>query len=177
MPMRCLSPPLKAWGVATHVFGAQTDTGEQGGYAVFQLLAGGDIVDFEGVADDIDYGHAGVEGVERILEDHAYLLAVRLHFIVGEGPQVDHFAVMVLEEDLAAGEVIGAQDAAAGGRLAAAALADEAHSLTLQDIEGDIIDGLDVTDCAAEKAGCDWKPFLQVSDIQKDVAGGSAAVL
>ena len=140
-------------GVAAHVFGAQADTGEERCDAVLQFFAGGDIVDFEGVADDVDNRHAWIEGVEGVLKDHAQLLTIRLHLIVGQGSQVDHFAVMILEEYLAAGEVVGAQDAAAGCCFAAAALADQAHGLALKDVEGDIIDSLDMADRAAEEAG------------------------
>jgi hypothetical protein len=135
------------------------------------------LVDPEGVANDIANRHAGIERVERILKDHAHLLAIRLHLIVGQGSQIDHFTIMILEQDLTAGQVVGAQNAAAGSCLAAAALPHQAHGFTLQDLEGNIVNRLDMTDRAPEEPGHDWKPLLQIPDIQQDILSSGVAVL
>src|SRR3989304_5396846 len=62
---------------------------------------------------------------------------------------------------------------AAGGRLAAAALAHQTQSLASPDLEGKAVDGFHVGDLALEdEAGRDREVDPQVADVDEDVALG-----
>ena len=64
---------------------------------------------------------------------------------------------------LAAGRFDQPQDCPAGGRLAAAAFADEAERLAAVDVEADAVDGADVIDRPAEEATPDGEMDLRFS--------------
>ncbi|MCY1456072.1 hypothetical protein D9M71_732670 [compost metagenome] len=74
-----------------------------------------------------------------------------------------------------------AQDRQAQGRLARAALANDAQGLALGQIEVDAVDRLDVIDGAPQQALLDREPDAQVLDLQhrcaRRVAGRAAAGL
>src|SRR5262249_28996440 len=58
------------------------------------------------------------------------------------------------------------QDAAAGGGLAAAGLADEAQRLATTDREGHVVHGFDDAPAGAEKTAGDLEVLLEVTDFQ-----------
>ena len=78
------------------VLGVEADAGHQVLDGFLALVAGGGLVDGEGVADDRADPAAGVEGAVGVLEDHLDLAAERLH---GAAGQVGDVAA--LEVDLA----------------------------------------------------------------------------
>ncbi len=153
--------------VAAHVLGAQPHPAEQLGDAILQLPAGGDLVDPQRIGDDLEDGHARVQRRVGILEDHADVAPVRLEIAEVELRQVDRPAVPLVIEDLPAGGVVGADDRAPGGRLAAARLADQAEGLALADEEVDPVHGLDMADRAAQEALLDREVHLEVLDLQQ----------
>ena len=126
------------------------------------LFLGDDVVLADGLADYLADGETRRERGERVLEDDLHL---RTHGVeLARGQVIDLLAV---EEDLTGGLVgIKAEDGAAGGRLAAAGLADEAHRLAALEVEGDAVDGLDVTDGLGDHAALYGEVFLQSVDHQ-----------
>ena len=74
---------------------------------------------------------------------------------------VGHRAVAAIE-DLAFGRVDGAQDEAAGRRLATAGFTDESKRFAFEDMQVDAIDGADVADDFAEETGFDREVLLQI---------------
>jgi hypothetical protein len=68
-----------------------------------------------------------------------------------------------------AGRPVEMENGAAGRRLAAAALSDQAQGLPFDDIEGHTVHGLHGTDNAAEDAGPDRKVHLQIFDVNQDL--------
>ncbi len=81
-----------------------------------------------------------------VLEDDLQLAAPGPHLLAREA--VDALAV---DADLAGGRVDQLEDRLAGGRLAAAALADEPQGLALGDVEGDAVDRMDLPDGALQQ--------------------------
>ena len=78
----------------------------------------------ERLAEDLADRHAGVEARVGVLEDHLHALAV-----LAQAAPLEVSEVVALEEDAARRRADEPQDRAAGGRLAAPALADEAERL------------------------------------------------
>src|SRR5262249_49286960 len=93
------------------------------------------------LADDVAHLEARVQRGIRVLEHDLQFAAMRPHLAPRQ--LVDPLAV---EPDLAGCRFDQLQDRLAGGRLAAAALADEAPGLALGDIEGDAIDRVHLSD-------------------------------
>jgi hypothetical protein len=79
-------------------------------------------------------------------------------------------------EDLAAGRVDGAQDAARGGGLAAARFADQAQRLALVQGEVDPVDGADMTDGALEEALGDGEEFLEAAHLEQRLFHSASAL-
>ena len=104
-----------------------------------------------------------VEGGKRILEDHLHAPPQRTELLV-----VEVRDVLAVEEHLAAGRLVEAQDRAADRRLAAARLADQAERLAAADLERDAVDGLDVADVAVEDdPALDREVELQVLELDQ----------
>ena len=94
----------------------------------------GQTMDDQRLADDSTHGVARVQGRERVLEDDLHVaphLAQRLAF---QGRYV-----ATLEPDLARTRLDQAQDAAAGGRFAAAGFPDQAECFASGNIEADAV--------------------------------------
>lgn len=70
------------------------------------------------------------------------------------------------EEHLSGGGGDESEDGAADGGLAAAGLADESEGFAAVDMEGDIIDGLDMAGDELEEARADGEPCLEVLDLE-----------
>ena len=100
--------------------------------AVFLVLV--EVVDVEGLTDNVFDRHTGVQGRVGVLEDHLHLLA--------EGSDVLAGDFLTLELERTPGGLIQVQERPSDGRLAAAGLTDEAQGLTGFDVEGDTVDGL-----------------------------------
>ena len=117
-------------GIAGGVLTVQAHMIHQLQDALHALLLGLiELMDIQGLTDDVGDGHAGVQRGIGILEDHGGLLAEFLD--VGGGLQL--FAVI---PDLAAGGLIQVQQRAAHGGLAAAGFAYQTQCLALVDAEG-----------------------------------------
>jgi hypothetical protein len=81
--------------------------------------------------------------------------------------------VVALEEDLAFGDVLHAQDGQARGRLAAARFADEAERFAAVQGERHAVDGLHRADLLADhRARVDGEVDLEVLDAQQRVGLG-----
>jgi hypothetical protein len=79
-------------------------------------------------------------------------------------PPLDFCQVNTVEKHIPFCGVVKADNCAAGGRLAAAALAYQAKRLTGIDFKTDIIYRFDFTYLAPEDTSVDWKILFQVLD-------------
>ena len=75
--------------------------------------------------------------------------------------------VPALEDNLAGRRFDQSQEGAAGRGLATTAFSDEPDSLTRADLEGDVVDGLDLSDDLREQTLAYRKVLLQVHHAQK----------
>ena len=84
--------------------------------------------------------------------------------------------LLALELDRAAGRVEQPQQQAAGGRLAAAGLADEAERLAALDVERDAVDGVHGADLLAEDhPGGEREVLLEIADLVQRLAAAARA--
>ena len=133
---------------------------------VVKLRLGHQIMLPHRLADDLAHGQAGGQGGEGILEDDLHLGAQGAHLLGGD--VVDLLAV---EEHLAAGLVPGqAQYGAAGGGLAAAGFAHQAHGGAPLQVKGDAVHGLHPAHGLGHHASLDGEVFLQMVHHQ-DILG------
>ena len=133
--------------IAHHVLGTQPHHLEQLSHAILQLLALGDAVDDQRLAHDLQQRPARIQRSVGILKDHLHVAAQTLEARSSAACATLMTPMLaIFEPDVAAGRVVGAQDATARGRLAAAAFADQAQRLALADEEVDPIHSLDVAD-------------------------------
>ena len=79
------------------------------------------------------------------------------------------------DPDLAGGRLDQFEDRLAGGRLAAAALADEAKGLTLGDIEGDAVDRVNLADGALQQAFADREMLDEAANREQRLGRGHAS--
>src|SRR5690554_6330987 len=100
--------------IARDIGGLQADALEQALDDAATLLALGDAVELDGLADDALDGHARVQAREGVLEDDLHLAAQRAHLL---GLQV--IDAVVAEVDLAGSRLEQAQNRAPGGGLSA----------------------------------------------------------
>ena len=122
----------------------------------------GQPVDGQRLADDRADRHARVERGERVLEDDLHVAAERVQLLAAECDDVP-----ALEPDLARGRLDQPQDAAAGGRLAAAGFADQAQRLAGGDVEAHAVDGVHAVELAREQAAADREVLDQILDAQQ----------
>ena len=109
---------------------------------------------------------ARVQRGVRILEDHLHPLAQRPQLAFAEVRDV-----RAVEDDLAAGRLVQAQEGAADRRLAAPGLADEPERLAALDPERDAVDGLHVADVAVHHDSApDREPDAEVVDLDERIA-------
>ena len=126
-----------------------------------QLAAARDAVIDERLADDVADLEARVERGVGVLEDDLELAPIGPHLVARQA--VDALAV---DADLARGRVDQLEDRLAGGRLAAAALADEAQGLALGDVERDAVDRVHLADGAPQQPLPDREVLDQPLDRQ-----------
>ena len=151
---------------AVVVLRVEADDLEQLLDAALDLGVGAELVHLERLGDDEADALARVQRRVRVLEDHHHLAPDRPHLRAREVRDV-----APVEDDLAAGRVEQAHDAARHRRLAAAGLADDAERLALVDGEGDAVDGLDGADLLLEDDPArDREVLLQVLDDEQLVA-------
>ena len=116
-----------------------------------------DPVDAERIADDRPYPLARVEARERVLEDHLHLPPQRAELTLAKPG--DRTA---LEDDVAAGGLEQADDAAPESRLAAAGLAHEPERLALVDGQRDAVDRVHASRLPCERSPPDGEVLLDV---------------
>src|SRR6266446_3535678 len=116
------------------------------GDPVPQLVAAGDAVIDQRLADDVADPEPRVERGVGVLKDDLELAPVGPHLMAAEA--VDALA---LDADLARGRVEQFEDRLARGGLAAAALANQTQGLARGDVEGDAVDRVDLPDRALQQ--------------------------
>src|SRR5205085_10777599 len=112
-----------------------------------------------GLGDDLADLEARVGRRIGILKHHLQFSAIGPHLAPRQ--LVDPLAI---DADLTGGRLDELQNRLAGGRLAAAALADEAQSLALPDVEGNAVDRMDVADGLLQQALLDREMLDQIPD-------------
>src|SRR5204863_2951467 len=100
-----------------------------------------DPMDDERLRNDVSDGHPRVERRIRVLEDDLHLAP---HFAQLLAPDGRQLAAEELHRPLRRLQKL--EDAVAGRRLARTRLADQPERLARVDLEGDVVDGLDVVD-------------------------------
>ena len=113
------------------------------------------MLDVQGLSDDVRDRHAGIKRGVGVLEDHGGLPAELFDVLCGP----DGFSPV---DDLAVRGFVEVQDRASRRRLAAAGFADEPQGLSLHDVEGDVVHGLQGS--CLEKARADRKILFQMAD-------------
>src|SRR5262249_31339141 len=146
---------------------AQSDAAQELSDALLSFPPALHSVDQQRLAHQVEERHAGIERRERILEDHLHLATERPQLRRSQLTELNHRAAADSHEDLAAGRLDGPQHTARGGRLAAAALPDQAERLSLVDVEVDAIDRAHVADGALEEALLDREELLEAGDAQQ----------
>jgi len=140
--------------------GRVVEVDEAEGFDDSRLVLGiGNVGVDEGFSDGAADGEAGVDGVEGVLEDELRLLAEVTEAVALEGGEV-----LGAEEEAAGGGFGEFEQEAADGGLAAAALADKADAFALVEAEVDAVDGTNGGVLAAEGLGegaADGKGFCQ----------------
>ena len=107
-----------------------------------------------------------VERRVRILEDHLHPAPQRAELALAQVGDVD-----AVEDDLARGRVVEAQQRAPDRGLAAPGLSDEPEGLAALDVDRDAVDRLHVADVAVEHdPAADREPDLQVLDVDEGIA-------
>ena len=116
--------------------------------AVLELGARrGELMDDQRLADDRADRHARVERGVGILEDDLHVAAQRAQRLA-----VERDDALAFEPHLARGRLDEPQDAAPGGRLAAAGFADEPQRLAGADLEADTVDRVHLLAGAARES-------------------------
>ncbi len=118
-----------------------------------------DPVDLQGLGEDAEDVHPGVEGLVGVLEDHLHLRAHPPQLVLAEGEDVDavevYVAVRRLDEP---------QDHPARRRLPAAALPRQAEDLALLYLEAYPVDRPNELPFPREEAAPPHEPLLEVLD-------------
>src|SRR5260370_25702416 len=146
-----------------HVVGLQADGLEELDHPRLHLAARpGKIVDLQRLADDRAHGQPRIERGVRVLEDDLHVTPER-----AQRMGVHARDVGALEPDLARAGLYQPQDAATGGRLAAAGFSDQAQRLALADLKADPVAGVPLLHFAGEDAALHREVLAQVLDRQK----------
>ena len=113
---------------------------------------GGEPMNHQRLADDGADGHARTERRERILEDDLHVAGDGAQLVLAHGRDV-----LAFEPDLARGRLDEAENAAAGRRLPAAGLADEAQGLAFLDVKAHAVDRVHAIDHARQEPSANGK--------------------
>ena len=140
--------------------------------AFLLLLARGEVVHLDRLADDVANRHPRIQARVRVLEDHLHLATHPAKLLATErrelGPGEAHGSRRRLVE---------LQDRAAGRRLAAAGFPDEAERLALFDEERDAVDGAHGADLALEEDALrEREVHHEVLDLDERLAVGARDV-
>ncbi len=137
--------------------------------ALLLLLAAGQLVDGQGLADDAADRHTRVQARVGVLEDHLHFPAEAAKLTALHLRQVGAFEI-----DLPGSRAGQLEDCLPGRALAAPRFADEPEGLTAADLEAQAIDGTDISDLALEDhARGDGEEDLEVFDLDKGFADGA----
>ena len=150
---------------------AQPHYRQQLGDPIAQRPPTRDLVDRQRLADDPPDRHARIERREWILEDHLHVGADLGELLRIQLLHLDLAELRIVERYLAGGRIIQANNRAAGGALAAAALADQAECFALLDEQIDTVDGLDLPDNPPEKATMNREVLFEAFHIQENIVG------
>src|SRR5260221_275814 len=131
--------------IAVREVWVETDDLQELLHALGLRLAAREVMHLERLADDVADGHAWVQRRVRVLEDHLHPAAHLPHRLAAELREFD-----AVELHFAGRRLVELEDRAAGRRLPATRLADEAEGLALLDEEVDAVDGAHRADLALE---------------------------
>ena len=121
------------------------------------LLALVEVVDVQGLTDDVLDRHTGVQGRVGVLEDHLHLFAETSDVLARD--------LFALEPERSSGRLVQVQERPSDGGFAAAGLTDEAQRLTWFDVEGDSVDRLERR--RFKEPGLHGEVHLKVFDFDK----------
>ena len=162
MPMRWRCPPENSWGVAVEDVAREPDAVEQRAALLVDLVAR-HAADLQRRGEDLADALAGVQRGLRVLEDHLHLAADRLHL-----PATGLGDVLAMEADRARGRRQQPHEHADQRRFAAPGLADDPERLTRVEMEGDVVDGVDVRGGAIDDhPGLDREQHSQMVDLEQ----------
>ena len=116
-------------------------------------------MDVERFGDDTVDGHPGVKRAEGVLEDNLDFLTIGEKITARQCGQIEALVV-----DGACGDGHEACDGASGSSLTAAALTDEADSLTSVHVKTDTIYGFDHVDSALEDTAFDGEVNFEIAN-------------
>ena len=119
-----------------------------------------DLLDPQRLGDRGADGQAGIERRLRVLEDDLHLAPQRAHLLAAEAGDVD-----ALELDRTGGRLDQAQHATPDGRLAAAALADQAEGLAGLPMSNDTSDTACTGSLTARSPSVVWTSNVLVSSV------------
>ena len=148
--------------IGVYQLGTQTHPFEQARDTVLAFRASRHLVDCQRLADDLTSRHAWIKRRIRVLIDHLHLLPVREHLRL---IQVGDF--IAFDNDLAIGGLEQLQQCPADGRLATAALADQAKGLAALDMERNTVDGMDMSGDAGEHTLMNREMLLEILDLEQ----------
>ena len=144
--------------VAAHMLALQPDLDEQARHAILPLACrGGELVDRQRFTEDRADGHARIERGERVLEHDLHLAPQGAQVVAAEAQHV-----LPVKDDLARGRLDQAQDAAAGGGLAAAGFADHSQRLAAIDRERHAVHRMDAPTSRDNRPPRTGKCFLRL---------------
>ena len=126
------------------------------------VLAGNQLIDEQALADDLLNGHTGIQGGDRVLEDHLNLLMDHPLVLRGEltGNQ------LALEIHLAPRRLVQPDNRPPSGGLAAGGLSHQTEGLAPGNLEADVVHGLDHDLVFANAV---FKVLLQMLYVQHNV--------
>ncbi len=176
---RCFWPPERSEGylVMNRSTGDNPTCSSASSHALVKLLALGDAVDHQRVADRLLDRHRRVEGSVRVLEDHLQVgpeLAELGPAHVGDDALA---ALGMVVGDRAARGVHEPEEGPTQGGLAGAGLPHDAQHLAAGDGQGDAVDGLHAPPLEAEQAGERAALELEVDGEVVDLEHGRGALL
>src|SRR5579859_2809816 len=145
--------------VTPGVLGAKADQGHDLADRDVALGIRADIVDDESFADDVTHRHARVERAVGILKYDLHIAAEGFERVATEGKNI-----LIFEPHLATRGFHESKDRPPGRRLAAARLADQSEGLAPLDLEGDVVDRVDLSDLAEEDAAANREVLDEVPD-------------
>jgi len=140
---------------------AQADQIDQLTHALFQILAPGQLVYAQGLADDVQNGLAGIKARIGVLKDHLHMAAGGAQLLGIETGYIG-LAVVDTQQHLSFRRFNRADNAAAQRRFAAPRLADQPQGLPGGDAQAHIIDGAHLPNHPAQQTLFDGEILFEV---------------